>query len=75
MACYSMHLAFAKIINEKIKMNDKDFLIGALAADICKKDFYIKRITHFTLHYTMSDYILHSRLENISCRYLSDMSP
>ncbi|MBE5821404.1 MAG: hypothetical protein E7311_02310 [Clostridiales bacterium] len=47
MACYSMHLAFAKIVNEKLKMNEKDFCVGALAADICKKEFYTKRITHF----------------------------
>lgn len=47
MACYSMHLTFAKIVNQRLKMDEKDFLIGSLAADVCKKEFYTKRITHF----------------------------
>lgn len=51
MACYSMHLTFAKIVNKELKMNEKDFLIGAIAADVCEKDFYVKRKTHFGNEY------------------------
>lgn len=48
MASVLIHMAVAKKINEKIKYNEKDLLLGVIAPDIGKDINIPRKISHFT---------------------------
>ncbi len=47
MASAIIHLCVAKKINEKLKLNEKEFLLGAIAPDISKQIGLTKNKSHF----------------------------
>lgn len=55
MASYSVHMAFAKMLNEELHMEEDSLMMGSVAADICYYDGEPKSIAHFETGFKKAD--------------------